>query len=192
MSTLPPSWEGCLEIWKPQPPETFRACPRLYRDFLTFTFTFLKYTEKNTNLWLSHLLLCQKRHLKCATSLLTLRTCWCSLFVLCYQLCQHYQAHATSLVRHACCYQQDPAHESTQPQLGHSYDGVRWKAMHLCSALTQSNSNAQVLSTTGIKGNIKHTLCSRHTTSALLLSSCVGKNRSTQWWEGFTGNRNWR
>ena len=36
---LPPSCADCLEIWKPQPSGTLRACPGMYRDFFTFTFT---------------------------------------------------------------------------------------------------------------------------------------------------------
>jgi len=37
---LLPFCADCLEIWKPQPSETRWACPGLYRDFFTFTFTF--------------------------------------------------------------------------------------------------------------------------------------------------------
>jgi hypothetical protein len=29
LTTLPPSWADCLEIWEPQPPGTLRACPGL-------------------------------------------------------------------------------------------------------------------------------------------------------------------
>jgi len=29
LATLPPSFANCLEIWKPQPPGTLRACPGL-------------------------------------------------------------------------------------------------------------------------------------------------------------------
>ena len=29
LTTLPPSYADCLEIWEPQPPGTFRACPGL-------------------------------------------------------------------------------------------------------------------------------------------------------------------
>ena len=36
LTTLPPSCADCLEIWKPQPPGTLRACPGLYRDCFTF------------------------------------------------------------------------------------------------------------------------------------------------------------
>jgi hypothetical protein len=39
LTTLPPSRDESLEIWEPQPPGTLRACPGLYRDFVTFTFT---------------------------------------------------------------------------------------------------------------------------------------------------------
>jgi len=31
LTTLPPSCADCLEIWVPQLPGTFRACPVLYR-----------------------------------------------------------------------------------------------------------------------------------------------------------------
>jgi len=27
LTTLPPSYADCLEIWEPQPPGTLRACP---------------------------------------------------------------------------------------------------------------------------------------------------------------------
>jgi len=39
LTTLPPSCANCLEIWESQPPGTLRACPDLYRDCFTFTFT---------------------------------------------------------------------------------------------------------------------------------------------------------
>jgi hypothetical protein len=29
LTTLPPTFADCLEIWEPQPPETLRACPGL-------------------------------------------------------------------------------------------------------------------------------------------------------------------
>jgi hypothetical protein len=32
LDTLTPSYAYCLEILEPQPPETLRACPKLYRD----------------------------------------------------------------------------------------------------------------------------------------------------------------
>jgi len=32
LTTLPPSCANCLEIWKPQPPGTLRACPGLLWD----------------------------------------------------------------------------------------------------------------------------------------------------------------
>jgi len=38
LTTLPSSCADCLEIWKPQPPGTLRACPDLYWDCFTFTF----------------------------------------------------------------------------------------------------------------------------------------------------------
>ena len=38
LTTLPFSCADCREIWEPQPPATLRACPGLYKDFLTFTF----------------------------------------------------------------------------------------------------------------------------------------------------------
>jgi len=41
MTTLPPSYADCLEIWVPEPPGTLRACPDLYRDCFTFTKNFL-------------------------------------------------------------------------------------------------------------------------------------------------------
>ena len=40
LTTLPPSYADCLEMWELQPPGTLRACPGLYRDCFTFTFTF--------------------------------------------------------------------------------------------------------------------------------------------------------
>jgi len=36
LTTLPPSYIDCLEIWEPQPPGTLRACPGLYRDCFIF------------------------------------------------------------------------------------------------------------------------------------------------------------
>jgi hypothetical protein len=36
LTILPPSCADCLEIWKPQPPGTLRACPYLYEDCYTF------------------------------------------------------------------------------------------------------------------------------------------------------------
>jgi hypothetical protein len=36
LTTLPPSCANCLEIWEPQPPDTLRACPGLYKDCFTF------------------------------------------------------------------------------------------------------------------------------------------------------------
>jgi len=35
LRALPLSGAVCLEIWKPQPPGTLRACPGLCRDFIT-------------------------------------------------------------------------------------------------------------------------------------------------------------
>ena len=40
LTTLPPSCVDCLEIWKPQPAGTVRACPGLLWDCYAFTFTF--------------------------------------------------------------------------------------------------------------------------------------------------------
>jgi hypothetical protein len=37
LTTSPPSCADCLEIWKPQPPETLKTCSDLYRDCFTFT-----------------------------------------------------------------------------------------------------------------------------------------------------------
>jgi hypothetical protein len=37
---LPPSCADCLEIWEPQPPGTLWACPGLWWDCFTCTFTF--------------------------------------------------------------------------------------------------------------------------------------------------------
>jgi len=37
LTTLPHSCADCLEIWEPQHPGTFRACPGLHRDCFTFT-----------------------------------------------------------------------------------------------------------------------------------------------------------
>jgi hypothetical protein len=37
LTTIPPSCDVCLEIWKPQPPGMLRPCPGLYRDCFTFT-----------------------------------------------------------------------------------------------------------------------------------------------------------
>jgi hypothetical protein len=41
LTTLPPSYADCLEIWEPQTPGTLRVCPDLQWDCFTFTFTFL-------------------------------------------------------------------------------------------------------------------------------------------------------
>ena len=38
LTILPHSYADCLEIWKPQPRGTLRACPGLYRDCVTLTF----------------------------------------------------------------------------------------------------------------------------------------------------------
>ena len=38
--TPQPSCAYCHEIWKPQPPETLRACPDMNRDCFTFFFIF--------------------------------------------------------------------------------------------------------------------------------------------------------
>jgi len=37
LTTLPLSCADCLEIWEPQPPGTFRACPGLQWECFTFT-----------------------------------------------------------------------------------------------------------------------------------------------------------
>jgi hypothetical protein len=39
LTILPSSRDGSLEIWKPQPPGSFWACPGLYRDFVHLPFT---------------------------------------------------------------------------------------------------------------------------------------------------------
>jgi len=36
LTTLPPSYADCLEIWEPEPPGALRACPCLKWDFFTF------------------------------------------------------------------------------------------------------------------------------------------------------------
>ena len=33
LTTLPPSYVDCLEIWEPQPPGTLRACPGITLPF---------------------------------------------------------------------------------------------------------------------------------------------------------------
>jgi len=38
LTTLPPSYADCLEIWDPQSPGTCRACPRLQWDCFNFYF----------------------------------------------------------------------------------------------------------------------------------------------------------
>ena len=43
LTTLPLSCANCLEFWEPQPPGTLRACPCLYRDSCTCTFTCVMY-----------------------------------------------------------------------------------------------------------------------------------------------------
>ena len=42
LTTLPPSCADFHEIWELQPPGTLRACPDLYRDCSTLTFTCTK------------------------------------------------------------------------------------------------------------------------------------------------------
>ena len=42
LTTLPPSCADCLEIWEPQPPETLRGCPGLYRYSFTFTAAYIR------------------------------------------------------------------------------------------------------------------------------------------------------
>jgi len=39
LTTLPPSCANCVEIWKPQPPGTLRACPGCNGRALPFIFT---------------------------------------------------------------------------------------------------------------------------------------------------------
>ena len=41
LTTLPPSYANCLEICKPQPPGTLRACPGLQWDCFTLRLTFI-------------------------------------------------------------------------------------------------------------------------------------------------------
>jgi hypothetical protein len=41
LTNLSPSCADCLEIWKPQPPGTLRACPDLYRDCCTFLMIYM-------------------------------------------------------------------------------------------------------------------------------------------------------
>ena len=48
LTTLSPSCADCLEIWEPQTPGTLRACPGLFRDCFTFTFTL---AVECTELW---------------------------------------------------------------------------------------------------------------------------------------------
>jgi hypothetical protein len=52
--TLPHSCTDCLEIWKPQPPGTLRACPGLHRDW--FTFPVFSYISKKSGRWCSKIL----------------------------------------------------------------------------------------------------------------------------------------
>jgi hypothetical protein len=40
LTTLPHSCTDCLEIWEPQLPGNFGACPGLYRDWFTFSTTY--------------------------------------------------------------------------------------------------------------------------------------------------------
>jgi len=54
LTTLPPSCVDCLEIWKPQPPGTLRACPDLYRVYggcYTFTFYLLNMSLGGSQSW---------------------------------------------------------------------------------------------------------------------------------------------
>ena len=39
LTALPPARADCHEIWEPEPPGTLGACPGLYIDCFTFTFT---------------------------------------------------------------------------------------------------------------------------------------------------------
>jgi hypothetical protein len=43
LTTLPPPCADCLEIWKPQPPGTLRACRGLYWDRFIFTGIYSSY-----------------------------------------------------------------------------------------------------------------------------------------------------
>ena len=43
MTTLPPSYAHCDDVWEPQPPGNVRACPGLSWDCFTFTFTLILY-----------------------------------------------------------------------------------------------------------------------------------------------------
>jgi len=40
LTTSPPSYAECHEIWEPKPPETLWTTPGLLRDCFTFNFTF--------------------------------------------------------------------------------------------------------------------------------------------------------
>ena len=57
LTTLPPSYTKCLEIWEPQPPGTLRACSGLQLD----CFTFLHSLQCHTNLK-GYLLIMENKH----------------------------------------------------------------------------------------------------------------------------------
>ena len=50
LTTLPPSWADCHEIWDPQLPETLRACPGLYKDCFTWFYTKMRTNKTRPNL----------------------------------------------------------------------------------------------------------------------------------------------
>jgi hypothetical protein len=49
LTTLPPSYADCLEIWEPRPPGTLRACPGLLYDCFTFTLRICNHVQMMTS-----------------------------------------------------------------------------------------------------------------------------------------------
>jgi hypothetical protein len=54
LTTLPFSWDHCLEIWEPQSPGTLRVCPGLYSDCFTFAIKL-----NGTTTFLTRLFMCR-------------------------------------------------------------------------------------------------------------------------------------
>jgi hypothetical protein len=58
LTTLPPSWADCLEIWEPHPPGNLRACPGLYRDCFTLLTIYSNYSYCYVYIFLLTYVLC--------------------------------------------------------------------------------------------------------------------------------------
>ena len=50
LTTLPPSCADCLEIWEPKPTGNLKACPGLYRDSFTWSYTTMRTNKTRPNI----------------------------------------------------------------------------------------------------------------------------------------------